>query len=147
MVDSRSLSYDVAMRLLSLRSPSKTLAVTAVAASLATAADAQSLQVNGKFGFLGEYEISATVAPETENASRQFSGPMLVKHVGICTHDGRDERDGQLRLQMLSYARVRATLLLDGHECTFNGRFSHREFGLLTCPNEATVPLRLWLKQ
>ena len=143
MVDSPSPSYDVAMRLLSLRSPSR-LAVTAVAASLSTAADAQSLQVNGKFGFLGEYEISATVAPETANTSRLFSGPMLVKHVGICTHDGRDEKDGQLRLQMLSYARVRATLLLDGHECTFSGRFS--QFGLLTCPNEATVPLRLWLK-
>jgi len=135
------------MRLVSLRSPLRTLAVTAVAAGLSTAADAQSLQVNGKFGFLGEYEISATVAPETENTSGQFSGPMLVKHVGVCTHDGPDEKGGRLRLQMLSYARVRATLLLDGHECTFSGRFSHREFGLLACPNEATVPLRLWLKQ
>src|SRR6266536_5340201 len=58
---------------------------------LAAPASAQSLQIVGYSGYLGEWELTATV---TENASgqiKEYSGPLTMKHVGLCTQDGPEE--------------------------------------------------------
>ena len=59
--------------------------------ALATPAGAQSLQVLGYAGVLGEWELTATV---TENASqpKEFSGPLTMTHVGLCTVDDPEKR-------------------------------------------------------
>ena len=37
-------------------------------------AHAQSLQLDGKFGYLGEYELTAEVAAPASGANKEFSG-------------------------------------------------------------------------
>jgi hypothetical protein len=123
----------------------KTLALMAGLLALTSSAHAQPLQVKGKFGFLGEFEISAAVAPKNSLFSKEFAGAMTVRHVGLCTHDGPDEFAGQMRLQKLGAARVKATLQFEGRECSFSGELSESRMGVLTCPGER-LPIGLWLQ-
>ena len=108
---------------------------------------AQSLQVIGYAGVLGEWELTATV---TENASwraKELSGPVTMTHVGLCTQDGPEVKTGEIRLQISGMSsRLTATLLVAGLECTYSGRLSDFYTGLMTCPDREAVPLRLWVK-
>jgi hypothetical protein len=117
-----------------------------VLGALATPAGAQSLQLIGYSGYLGEWELTATV---TENASggREYAGPMTMKHVGICTQEGPEERTGEIRLQIsASLSRLNATLRLAGVECTYSGQLSDSYTGTMSCPDREAVPLKLWLR-
>jgi hypothetical protein len=68
--------------------------------ALATRAQAQSLQVIGYSGKLGEWELSATVAEKVVDRTKEFSGPLTMRHVGICTQDGPEEKAGEIRFQL-----------------------------------------------
>src|SRR6516162_4402627 len=86
-------------------------------------AAAQPREVSGQAGVLGEWEITATLTERVHNGVNQFVGPLSLKHVGICTVDGPEEKTGELRLRILSSsASVEATLLIDGSECSFSGK-------------------------
>lgn len=114
--------------------------------ALATPAGAQSLQLIGYSGYLGEWELTATVT-EDGSGRREYSGPMTMKHVGICTQEGPEERSGELRLQIsASLSRLNATLTLAGVECTYSGQLSDSYNGTLSCPDREAVPLKLWLR-
>ena len=117
-----------------------------VLAALASPVQAESLQLIGYSGYLGEWEVSATV---TEDASgrRQYAGPMTIKHVGVCTQEGPEERTGEILLQRsASLSRLNATLSIDGVECTYSGQLSDSYTGTMSCPDREAVPLRLWLR-
>ena len=117
-----------------------------VLAALATPAHAQSLQLIGNSGYLGEWEVTATVTEDT-SGRKQYAGPMTMKHVGICTQEGPEERTGKIRLQRsASLSRLNATLSIDGVECTYSGQLSDSYTGTMSCPGREAVPLRLWLR-
>jgi hypothetical protein len=124
----------------------RALLLPIVLSALATPAGAQSLRLIGYSGYLGEWELTATV---TENASggQEYAGPMTMKHVGICTQDGPEERPGEIRLRISSsLSRLNATLRVAGVECTYSGELSEAYTGTMSCPDREAVPLRLWLK-
>jgi hypothetical protein len=106
---------------------------------------AQSRDVSGQLGFLGEWEITATVTEGVHDGVKQLMGPMRLKHVGVCSADGPEEKSGELRLR-LSSAGVEATLLIEGSECTFRGRLKESYDGVMDCPDRRAVPLSLWIK-
>ena len=115
--------------------------------ALATTARAQSLQVSGHAGVLGEWELNATVTPTVSQRAKEFSGPLTMKHVGLCTQDGPEEKTGEMRIQISgSSSRMKATLLMGGVECTYSGRFSDAYIGVMNCPDRRAVPLTLWVK-
>lgn len=115
--------------------------------ALATTARAQSLQVSGHAGVLGEWELNATVAPTVSQRAKEFSGPLTMKHVGLCTQDGPEEKTGEMRIQISGLSnRMKATLLVDGVECTYSGRFTNSYTGMMNCPDRRAVPLTLWVK-
>src|SRR6476469_1999571 len=47
----------------------------------------QPLQVIGYSGYLGEWELTATVTETAPGSTAEYSGPLTMKHVGICTQD------------------------------------------------------------
>jgi hypothetical protein len=112
-------------------------------ATLAT--EPEALQVLGQAGVLGEWEITARISP-TNAGARQFSGPVLMKHVGMCSADGPEQKTGEIRLERLGASRVKATLLVEGVMCTYDGRKSDAYSGVLRCPDRRDVPLLIWLK-
>ena len=115
--------------------------------ALVTQAQGQSREVTGQTGLLGEWELAATVAARDADSVTEFIGPMTLKHVGICTQDGPEEKTGELRLRLSeSSSRIRATLLIDGTECSFSGTRTTSFEGLMNCPDRRSVPLTLWIK-
>ncbi len=113
--------------------------------ALATPAGAQSLQLFGYAGVLGEWELTASVTGN--DRTKDFSGPLTMTHVGICTVDGPEEKKGEIRLQVSQpSSQISATLLVDGTTCTYTGRLSDSYAGVMTCPGRAPVPLNIWLK-
>jgi hypothetical protein len=114
--------------------------------ALAAPVMAQSLEVHGHAGFLGEWELVGTVTPNGSSRIKQFSGPLKMTHVGICTQDGPEVKDGDLRFQLSGASRMKATLVIDGAECSYSGKLSDVYSGMMSCPNKRAVPLKLWLK-
>lgn len=125
----------------------RVLVLLIVAGALATPAQAQSLQVTGHAGVLGEWELSATVTERAVARTKEFTGPLMLKHVGVCTQDGPEEKSGEVRFRLSNASsRMQATLLFDGVECSYSGRLSESYNGMMTCPDRRPVPLKLWVK-
>jgi hypothetical protein len=112
---------------------------------LATPACAQSLQVIGYSGYLGEWELTATVTERISSRAKEYSGPLTMKHVGVCTQDGPEEKTGEMRFQ-ISPSRLNATLSVAGVECTYSGQLSDSYTGTMDCPDRQAVPLKLWVR-
>ena len=116
-----------------------------VLVALATTASAQSLEIFGYAGVLGEWELTASVTGNDN--TKDYSGSLTMTHVGICTADGPEEKKGNIRLQVSQpSSRMSATLVLDGVTCTYAGRLSDSYTGLMNCPDRSPVPLHIWLK-
>jgi hypothetical protein len=118
-----------------------------LAGALAAPAQARSLQIVGYAGVLGEWELTATVTENALRWTKEFSGPLSMKHVGICTQDGPEEKTGEISFQISAYSsQLDATLLVEGLTCTYSARPSDPYSGLMACPDREAVPLKLWLK-
>jgi hypothetical protein len=121
--------------------------LVAVFSALAIPARAQSMQVYGKTGSLGEYELSSIVSVQVANGRKEYSGPLAVKHVGLCTRDGPQEATGHIRFQLNgSSTRATAALVFEGVECTWEGVLSESYHGFMDCADKTSLPLRLWTK-
>lgn len=123
----------------------RTIFQLAVLGALATPAGAESLEVLGYAGVLGEWELTASVT--ANDNTRAYSGPLTMTHVGICTVDGPEEKKGEITFRLSeSSSRIQATLLVDGTECSYSARLSDFFTGSMNCPNRPAVPLKLWVK-
>jgi hypothetical protein len=123
----------------------RTIFQLAVLGVLATPAGAESLEVLGYAGVLGEWELTATVTGNDN--TRAYSGPLTMTHIGTCTVDGPEEKKGEIRFRLSkSSSRIQATLLVDGTECSYSARLSDFFTGTMNCPNRPAVPLKLWVK-
>lgn len=115
--------------------------------AVAAPAGAQSLEVFGYAGVLGEWELTATVTENKSRRTKDFSGPVTMTHVGLCTQDGPEKNTGEIRLQLSgSPSRLNATILIAGVACRYSGRLSDFYTGMMTCPDREAVPLKLWVK-
>ncbi|MGB7671106.1 MAG: hypothetical protein WBM31_08490 [Pseudolabrys sp.] len=123
----------------------RTIFQLAMLGALATPAGAETLEVLGYAGVLGEWELTASVTGNDN--TRAYSGPLTMTHVGICTVDGPEEKKGEIRFRLSeSSSRIQATLLVDGTECSYSARLSDFFSGTMNCPNRPAVPLKLWVK-
>ena len=114
---------------------------------LAVPARAEPLQIRGMTGYAGEYELSGSVSEQNLNGKKEFSGPLTVRHVGLCTRDGPKETIGQIRFELTkSSSGITATLDFDGSKCAYKGLLSESYHGFMDCGREGSVPVRLWTK-
>jgi len=108
----------------------------------------QAADLAGTLGYLSEWEVTAKVAPQDAAANRAFSGPLTVRHVGVCAPGHPVEMTGEIRYRITGWLnrRMEATLVIDGNECGFEGRLGQAYEGVLSCPQWRGVPLSLSLK-
>ena len=116
--------------------------------ALAAPARSESLQVTGYAGVLGEWELTATLATgRASQRTREYAGPLTMKHVGWCTQEGPEEKSGEIRLQISTLSsRLKATVSVDGVDCTYRASLSDSYTGMMECPGRRAVPLELWVK-
>src|SRR3954466_6117529 len=63
-------------------------------------APATALEILGQVGVLGEWELNATLLEDGSDPGKAYSGPIVMRHVGICTQDGPEEKVGEMRLRL-----------------------------------------------
>jgi hypothetical protein len=120
------------------------LAVTLLAA-VGRPAQAQSLHLEGSAGYLSEWELSADVTADGAGDRRQFAGPLHLKHVGLCSANGPEQRTGTIELRLPSSARrsdVDAVLSINGARCSYRGALSGGS-GFMDCSDGNAIPLTL----
>jgi len=106
----------------------------------------RSLEIMGYTGRLGEWEVKANLARSGDRAD-ELSGPMNLRHVGICTIDGPDEKSGTMRVRLSTWSsQVEARLVIDGVECLYRGALSDSDESELNCPDRRPTPITLWAK-
>jgi hypothetical protein len=70
-----------------------------------------------------------------------------MRHVGLCTQDGPEEKTGEMRLQLsTSSSQLNATFSVAGVECTYSGQLTDSYTGTMACPDRQAVPLKLWVR-
>jgi hypothetical protein len=110
-------------------------------------ARAEPLQIHGTTGYAGEYELSGNVSEQDLNGKKEFSGPLTVRHVGLCTRDGPKETVGEIRFELAKLSSsITATLDFDGSKCAYKGVLSESYHGFMDCGRAGSLPLRLWTK-
>ena len=125
-----------------------TLLLGAVAICLFHVPRLAAVELLGQAGVLGEWELTGNLTEGGSGPRKEFSGPLKMKHVGICAQDGPEERAGEIRLQLVDHSesRVTAKLVLDGVPCTYSARKTYAYEGTMSCAGRAPVPLLVWLK-
>ncbi len=108
----------------------------------ASAALAQSYSASGQVGYLQEWELKASLAKTVTGGKVEYSGPLTLKHVGLCSVNGVEEKSGALRLTVSRWtSSIEGTLALDDDSCHIVASQSHTYSGLLSCRNAQGVPI------
>ena len=108
----------------------------------ASAALAQSYSASGQVGYLQEWELKASLAKTVTGGKVEYSGPLTLTHVGLCSVNGVEEKSGALRLTVSRWtSSIEGTLALDGDSCRIVASQSHTYSGLLNCRNAQGVPI------
>jgi len=112
----------------------------------APVAHAESLELLGYAGVLGEWEMSAPLTMTGTGKIKEYVGPLKMRHVGYCTQDGPEVKTGEITISLTDKSRITAKLLVSGVECSYSGREAEAYTGSLKCPDRRAVPLMVWLK-
>jgi hypothetical protein len=114
--------------------------------ALPQAAGAADLEVTGRAGYLSDWEVSATVRAAPDG--REFAGPLVMRHTGLCTVAGPVEKAGDIRFRRTGWplAGLAATVGIDGMSCSFSARGNASYDGFMQCPGTTSVPLSLSVK-
>jgi len=124
----------------------KAFVLAIVLGVVAMSAPVRALEVTGASGFLGEWEVTATVTETASGRARDYRGPLVMKHIGLCSQNGPEEKKGEMRLQISASSQLNATLSMPGTECTASGPLSDGYNGTMTCSDRQVIPLRLRVK-
>jgi hypothetical protein len=122
----------------------RSLLFVIVLAVAVDSAQAELLRITGTAGYLSEWELNGDVTEKMSGDGKEFSGPLIWKHVGLCSVNGPQEKTGKIHFQIFgsgASSRIDATLWLDGALCKYSGAFSHRATGVMDCARAEGVPL------
>ena len=126
---------------------SKSALVLLALAVAGTPARSRSLHIVGTAGYLSEWELDGEVA-ETGTGS-ELAGPLIWKHIGLCSVNGPQEKPGKIRLRLSgagSTSKIDATIFFDSARCTYSGTLSGSSEGRMDCPNAGAIPLSISIK-
>jgi hypothetical protein len=127
----------------------RSLLFVIVVAVAADSAQAEPLRITGTAGYLSEWELNGDITEKMPGDGKEFSGPLIWKHVGLCSVNGPQEKTGKIHFQIFgsgASSRIDATLWLDGAQCKYSGAFSDRSTGVMDCARAEGVPLTLSLR-
>ena len=108
----------------------------------AGSAMAQSYSVNGQVGYLQEWEMKANLAKTITSSGVSYDGPVTLRHVGLCSVNGLEEKSGVVRLTVSRRtSAVEGTLAMKDDTCRIVASASNSHSGLLNCRDGQGVPI------
>ncbi len=109
---------------------------------------AEPYAASGQVGYLQEWELKATLAKTVSGGRVEYSGPVTLRHVGLCSVNGVEEKSGELRLTMSrAPGAAEGTLAMEGDSCRITATQAPSYSGLLTCRNGQGVPISFAIGQ
>ncbi len=105
-----------------------------------TPALAQSYSASGQIGYLQEWEIKGSLARTATRTGADYSGPVTLRHVGLCSANGVEEKSGVMQVKV-SPSRLEGTLAMDDDSCKIVASPASSYSGLLSCRNGQGVPI------
>jgi hypothetical protein len=105
-----------------------------------TPALAQSYSASGQIGYLQEWEIKGSLAKTTTRTGADYAGPVTLRHVGLCSANGVEEKPGVVQLKV-SPSRLEGTLAMDDDSCRIVATAASSYSGLMSCRNGQGVPI------
>ena len=109
----------------------------------APAALAQSYSASGQVGYLSEWEMKASLARTVTSSGEDYSGPVTLRHVGLCSVNGTEEKSGTVRLTVSPRSSgVEGTLAMKDDSCRIVASASRGFSGLLSCRDGQGIPIR-----
>jgi hypothetical protein len=120
---------------------------TCVVATCAIAtAVAEPYAASGQVGYLQEWELKASLARTVSGGRIEYSGPVTLRHVGLCSVNGVEEKSGNIRLTMSrAPGAAEGTLAMEGDSCRIVATQAYS--GLLTCRNGQGVPISFSIEE
>ena len=108
----------------------------------AGSAMAQSYSVNGQVGYLQEWEMKANLAKTITSSGVNYDGPVPLRHVGLCSVNGLEEKSGVVRLTVSRRtSAVEGSLAMKDDTCRIVASASKSHSGLLNCRDGQGVPI------
>jgi hypothetical protein len=117
----------------------RTIVAVILMFAAAPAALAQSYSFSGQIGYLHEWEMTGNLAKTVTRLGADYSGAMTLRHVGLCSVNGVEEKAGVVQLKV-SAARLEGTLTMADDNCRIVASASSSYQGLLSCRNGQGVP-------
>jgi hypothetical protein len=104
---------------------------------------AQSYSVSGQVGYLQEWEMKASLSKTVTGSAVNYDGPVTLRHVGLCSVNGPEEKSGVVRLTVSRRtSAVEGTLAMKDDSCQIVASASKPYSGLLNCREGQGVPIR-----
>ena len=104
---------------------------------------AQSYSINGQIGYLQEWEMKADLARTTTASGVSYDGPVTLRHIGLCSVNGPEEKSGVVRLTVSrKTSAVEGTLTMTDDTCRIAASASKPHSGLLNCRDGQGVPIQ-----
>jgi len=126
----------------------RTLLVAVMTWMITTAAGAEPYAASGQVGYLQEWELKASLAKSVSGGRIEYSGPVTLRHVGLCSVNGVEEKSGNMRLTMSrAPGPAEGTLAMEGDSCRIVANQAPSYSGLLTCHNGQGVPISFSIEE
>jgi hypothetical protein len=125
-------------------------AALVVGAAAAGPALARTVVLKGQVGYIGEWAFSARLDPVPASAAPEasYAGPLTMRHIGVCSADGPEERHGRLTAALGPVGVDRLLLSYEGTSCVYAGSPATTTAvvrGFMRCNGGAQVPIYFWI--
>lgn len=105
-------------------------------------APAQAQFATGQIGYLQEWEMKADLTTSANGAGTGYAGPITLRHVGLCSVNGVEEKSGTLELRISTRPPgIEGTLNLADDKCRLTASGTQAYEGLLRCHDGNDVPI------
>jgi hypothetical protein len=108
----------------------------------AATAFAQSYSIDGQVGYLQEWEMKASLTKTVTSTGVDYDGPVTLRHVGLCSANGVEEKSGVLQLKVSRRtSAIEGTLAIKDDSCRIVASASKSYSGVLNCHDGQGVPI------
>jgi hypothetical protein len=113
-------------------------------------ARAEAIVVQGQVGVIGEWALKASLAPphpEGSGDAQIYSGLLKLRHVGVCSVEGPEEKTGRATASMRAGVVDQLVLAFGADNCVYPGPLhlsSKVSRGFMRCKSGFQVPISLW---
>jgi hypothetical protein len=108
---------------------------------------AQTYSASGQIGYLQEWEMKASLVKTVTGTSASYDGPVTLRHVGLCSTNGIEEKSGTVQLRVSKSSGIDGTLAMKDDDCRIVASAAQSYSGLLSCRDGQGIPIKFSIEQ